>query len=168
MDRKEARAIKSKFETHVAPNTERICEWVKKGATAKEIAKKLGIAYSSLRKYIDLGHKGDERYKAFAAAFTCACDIPDDNVEASLYKRACGYQFIEVTVEEKIDRSNNVIKLTKKVVRDVPPDPTSAMFWLTNRRGDKWRYKPDSSDLQDSTGGVVIIPEVKKEAGDEL
>ena len=114
-----------------------------------------------------MGRKGDERYKAFAAAFTCACDITDDNVEAALYKRACGYQFIEVTEEEKIDRSNNVIKLTKKVVRDVPPDPTSAMFWLTNRRGDKWRYKPDSSDLQDSTGGVVMMPEVKKEAGDE-
>ena len=40
---------KSKFETHVLPNLERIEQWAREGATAKDIAKKLRIAYSLVR-----------------------------------------------------------------------------------------------------------------------
>lgn len=56
---------KSKYETHVLPNLERIEKWAKEGATAKDIAAKLKIAYSTLRKYIDLGQDGDGATRRF-------------------------------------------------------------------------------------------------------
>lgn len=154
---------KSKYETHVLPNLERIEKWAKEGATAKDIAAKLKIAYSTLRKYIDLGQDGDERYAALSEAFAQACVVPDEQVEAALFKRACGYRFEEVTVEEKLDREGNVHTLTKKVIRDVPPDPTSAMFWLTNRRPDRWKYKPQEiDDSGDDERGVIMMPGVSE------
>ena len=55
---------KSKYETHVLPNLDKITAWAEAGATIKEIAGKLKIAYSTLRKYVDLGQDGDERYMA--------------------------------------------------------------------------------------------------------
>lgn len=154
---------KSKYETHVLPNLERIEKWAKEGATAKDIAAKLKIAYSTLRKYIDLGQDGDERYAALSAAYAQACEVPDQQVENALFKRACGYRFEEVTVEEKLDREGNVHTLTKKVIRDVPPDPTSAMFWLTNRRPDRWKYKPQEiDDSGDDERGVIMMPGVSE------
>ena len=152
---------KSKYETHVLPNLDKITAWAKEGATAKEIAGKLKIAYSSLKKYLDLGRKGDERYAALSESFAQACAVADDEVEAALFKRACGYQYEEVTTEEKLDRDGNVRTLTKKVVRDIPPDPTSAMFWLANRRPDRWKYKPQEEPEKDGDGsGVVLLPAV--------
>lgn len=65
---------KSKYETHVLPNLERIEKWAKEGATAKDIAAKLKIAYSTLRKYIDLGQDGDGRYTALSDAFARGCE----------------------------------------------------------------------------------------------
>ncbi len=156
---------KSKYETHVLPHLEKIEAWAKQGATAKEIARKLSIAYSTFRKYIDEGEKGDERYAALSAAFARACKEPDEKVEAALFKRACGYQYTEVTEEEKLDRDGRVHKLKKTVVRDVPPDPTSAMFWLANRRKDRWQYKPDPGDGDDEGGGVVMMAPVMENPG---
>jgi hypothetical protein len=163
---------KSKYETHVLPNLDKITAWAEAGATIKEIAGKLKIAYSTLRKYVDLGQDGDERYMALSEAFTRACEVADDKVEAALFKRACGYQYEEVTTEEKLDRDGNVRTLTKKVVRDIPPDPTSAMFWLTNRQPGKWSYKPQEEPEKDGDGsGVVMLPAVAdmpKEGGGEV
>lgn len=157
---------KSKYETHVLPNLDKITAWAEAGATIKEIAGKLKIAYSTLRKYVDLGQDGDERYMALSEAFTRACEVADDQVEAALFKRACGYQYEEITTEEKLDRDGNVRTLTKKVVRDIPPDPTSAMFWLTNRVPARWKYKPEgAAGGEDDGGGVVLLSPVMDNPG---
>ena len=155
---------KSVYESRILPNLDKIIKWAEAGATAKEIAGKLHVAYSTLRKYIGLGEKGDERYAALSEAFARACEVPDEQVEAALFKRACGYQFEEVTREEKLDRDGIIHVLTKKVLRDVPPDPTSAMFWLTNRKPDRWKYRPEGDTEDGGKGrGVVLMPEVRKQ-----
>ena len=152
------------YEERIQPWIGKIAAWAEAGATIKEIAKKLGVADSTLRKYLASGRGGDERYTALSEALTRACEVPDDNVEAALYKRACGYSYEEVRHEQKLDRSGNVVELTTKTVRDVPPDPTSAMFWLTNRRPGKWAYKPKETDEeQQESRGVIMIPEVGPE-----
>lgn len=156
---------KSKYETHVLPYLDKITAWAEAGATEKEIADKLHIAGSTFRRYLDNGEKGDERYSALSSAFTRACEEPDNEVEAALYKRACGYRYTSVTEEEKMDRDGTVHTLKKTVVKDVPPDPTSAMFWLTNRRGDRWKYKPEPVDNEGGDGsGVVQLPAVMEPA----
>ena len=154
---------KSKYETHVLPNLAKISKWAAAGATAKEISQKLKLSYSTLRRYLDQGSEGDERYEALWDAFTSACGEADDKVEAALFRRACGYQYEEVTVEEKLDRYGEIHVLTKKTTRDVAPDPTSAMFWLTNRRRDRWKYRPDDAPSGEGDGtetGVVELPAV--------
>lgn len=157
---------KSKYETHVSPYLEKIEKWARGGATAKEIAGKLRIAYSTFRKYLDLGNEGDERYTALSVAFTRACEEPDDNVEAALYKRACGFEYVETKREQRIDKAGNVIELVTTTNKMVPPDPTSAMFWLTNRRPDTWKYKPDGKeDDADDAGGVVLLSPVMENPG---
>lgn len=153
---------KSKYESHVLPYLDKITDWVSNGATAKETAGKLKVAYSTFRKYLDEGEKGDERYVALSAAFAQACEVPDDNVEAALYKRACGIDYEEKTFEHILDKETGVrVEVcTKRVTKFIPPDPTSAMFWLTNRRRDKWKYKPEAQGDEDAgeTGVIMLAP----------
>lgn len=157
---------KSKYDTHVLPNLEKVEAWAREGATAKEIAGKLKIAYSSLKKYLDLGRKGDERYRDFADCFARACEVADEQVEAALYKRACGFEHTETKREQKVDRNGNIVELVTTTNKVVPPDPTSAMFWLTNRRPDRWSYKPQPGDDDGDEGsGVVILTPVMDNPG---
>lgn len=157
---------KSKYESNVAPHLGKIEAWAREGATAKEIAGKLHIAYSTFRKYLDLGNQGDERYMALSAAFARACEEPDDHVEAALYKRACGFEYVETKREQRVDRAGNIVELVTTTTKTVPPDPTSAMFWLANRRPGMWKYRPDDGDGDDAeAGGVVLLSPVMENPG---
>lgn len=160
---------KSKYESHVLPNLDRIESWARAGATAKDIAKKLNIAYSTLRSYIDAGDKGDQRYVALSEAFARGCVVSDDEIETALFTRARGIEYEEKTFERQLNRETEQYELvcTKSVTKFIPPDPTSAMFWLTNRRPDRWKYKPDPEKQEEEDGetGVVELPAVMENPG---
>ena len=157
---------KSKYETNVLPYLEKITAWAKAGGTAKDIAAKLKIAYSTFRKYIDEGEKGDERYTALSEAFAQACEVPDDQIETALFNRANGIEYEEKTFERIVDKATgkHLEVCTKRVTKFIPPDPTSAMFWLTNRRPERWKYKPETQDgEQDKNTGVIFLAPVGPE-----
>ncbi len=159
--RGEVARVGKKYEEKVGNRLTEIAEWTRQGATIKEIAGLLGVAYSTLRKYLDEGEAGNERYAPLWRTYEQAGREPDGAVEAALFKRACGYQYTEETEEERMDRDGNVVVLHKKVVRDVPPDTKAAMFWLANNRRERWKYKPEESgEREDTDGGVVIMPPV--------
>lgn len=156
---------KSKYETHVLPYLEKIEIWAREGCTDRDIARNLGIAYSSFRKYRDLGEGGDERYAAFSATLARAKVEPDENVENALYRKATGYN-AEITKHYKIKRTEYDPDTGRKVAEyeelvsckdevHVPADTNAQMFWLTNRRPDRWSYKPESG--KDSDGGGVVL-----------
>lgn len=164
-------AKKSKYETHVLPNLGKIEAWAKKGATAKEIAANLKIAYSTFRKYLDDGENGDERYSALSALYAQACEVPDKEVEASLYKLANGYtaqiaKTFKVKVVEYDESTGKKIREYEELKTGydevhVPANVTAQMFWLANRVPNRWKYKPEPEGGNDDEGtGVVMIPEV--------
>ena len=148
---------KSKYDTHVLPYLDKVVAWAMAGATSKEIAARLKVSYSTFRNYVDLGEGGDERYTALSAAFARACEPPDDDVEAALYKRACGIEYTEVKREQKLDKCGNVVMLETHTNKVIPPDPTSAMFWLTNRRPERWSYKPGAGQEEAGETGVIML-----------
>lgn len=156
---------KSKYESNVQPHLDKIVKWAEKGATTKDIAAKLKIAYSTFRRYLDLGDGGDERYLALSASFAQACEIPDDQVETSLHKRACGFEYEERTFETRWNNKTEKFEdvCTKRITKMVPPDPTSAMFWLANRRPGRWKYKPQEGNSDNEGGGVIEITPVNTE-----
>lgn len=120
----------------------------KLGATEREIAEFLQIAESTLRLWMHVHPK-------FSAAVKLGGRPADKRAEQSLFRRATGYSYdaeeiylidevIETPAPTKKDPKAVIITRTKKVLRvptvkHVPPDPTSMIFWLKNRRKDKWR-----------------------------
>lgn len=162
----------SKYESHVAPYLDKIALWAEKGASQAEIAKKLKVAVSTFKLYLSKGEKGEEPYADLSDCFRRACETPDDEVEASLYKLCNGYnapiaknfKLKEVIFDPKTGKK---IKEVEKLVVGidevhVQANVTAQMFWLANRRSDRWRYKPQESDApnKDNEQGVIMLPEV--------
>ena len=164
----------SKYDTNVKPYLEKIAAWVSKGASQDEIAKKLQITKSTLALYLKKGREGKEPYSELSDCFAQACEEPDDNVEAALYKSAIGYT-VDLQKTFKIKRSEFDSVTGKKIAeyeelvtgidqQHVPANVEAQKFWLANRRRDKWQYKPEvGGDDNGDAHGIVMIPEVVRE-----
>ena len=73
-----------------------------------------------------------------------SCGKLDDPVEEALLRRAIGFRQTETVCEDIVDKSSgestgNCKK--KTVTKDVPPDVRALLFWLKNRRPERWREK---------------------------
>jgi hypothetical protein len=76
--------------------------------------------------------------ETFSLALKKGKDESDLNVVESLYKRATGYE------HEDIYFSNYEGAVSQTpYIKHYPPDPTSMIFWLKNRRKDEWRDRHD-------------------------
>jgi hypothetical protein len=74
-----------------------------------------------------------ERYPDISDTLKKGKEVIDRQVENALLKRALGYKYDEVTLENGVE--------TKRVTKEVVPDTTAQIFWLKNRRPDEWREK---------------------------
>lgn len=130
--------------------------WARAGLTDKEIAENMKIAYSTFRVWRD-------KNSALSAALKESKDIADFNVENSLYKRANGYEYTEVTKEIKMNpkTGNYELMITKEVTKQIVPDTTAQIFWLKNRQPNKWREKIEKTDIS-SDEKVVIVNDLPK------
>lgn len=171
-------ARKSKYESHVLPNLDRIRDWTQQGASLDEIAGKLHVAPSTLRLYLQKAAQGDERYSAFSDALAQARAVADDEVEASLYKLACGYT-VSLAKTFKVRRCAYDPKTGRKVSEfeelvighdemHVAANVQAQEFWLSNRRPDRWKYKPQPAPGdEDDDVGIAIMPGVRIHAEEE-
>lgn len=162
---------KSKFETHVLPNLKKIAKWAEKGASQAEIAVKLNVAVSTFKLYLAKGDKGEEPYTDLSDCFRRACEVPDNEVQAALYKSAIGYN-AQVAKTFKVkeiiydETTGKKLRETEKLQTGydevhVPANVTAQMFWLANRKPEMWRYKPEPVDGDSEGGtGVVELPSV--------
>lgn len=122
---------KGKYEKWLEPDGLILLEgWARDGLTDKQIAHNMGCAYSTLRDWCD-------KYPALSAALKKGKDVVDFEVENALLKRALGYEYTEERVERSVKDGTKIIQ----TVKHVAPDTTAQIFWLKNRRPQKWRDK---------------------------
>lgn len=131
---------KSKYETNVLPRLLEIAAWCRDGLTDKEIAAKLGISQDSFYVY-------KNKHTEFSDTLKETKEIADIKVENSLNKNANGYDYIEETVVMKKEVIYKDGKRVKEVtypevvplVKHREAETRAQMFWLQNRKPDKWR-----------------------------
>lgn len=184
---------RGKYYTHVESKLMLIEAWARDGIIDEDIAKKLGVAYSTFRKYRD-------QYEALSAALKKGKEVADVEVENALFKRALGYEYTErkyepvqmsdeeyelqqrLTVNQyKLDHPEASIEelravelsvsrykmvLVEEKTKEVAPEVGAQIFWLKNRRPDRWRDKQDvqhsgSMDINNPYQGLTT-DELKK------
>ena len=81
------------------------------------------------RKWVGVDH-GE-----FRGALKVSKDVFDDKIERSLAQRAIGYS--HPAVKAFMTRDGKIVE--HHYTEHYPPDTTAALFWLKNRRPDRWR-----------------------------
>lgn len=154
---------KSKYETHVQDRLFEVQCWARDGLIDEQIAKNLGVAYSTFREYI-------KKFPALSAALKKGKEIIDFEVENALLKRALGYQFKEVT-QEKVwseELQMHELSVTKVVTKEVHPDTTAQIFWLKNRKPKEWRDKQEIEHSGETTQNIKTESDLAKLSVEEL
>ena len=141
-----ANGRKSQYDAFVKPYLERIEHLCRMGATEEEICKKIGVSVSSFNVY-------KNEHPELLEALKNGKIVADDEVEAALYRRAVGYSCEEVKVNSYADNSNQQRQFRTVTKKEVPPDVTAAIFWLKNRRPERWR---DRQELGIDGGNISI------------
>ena len=124
----------------------RIKGWARDGLTDQQIASNIGVAYSTFRDWVG-------KFPALSASLKEGKAPVDIEVENALLKRALGFTYEETVTEideypsSNVDENGDVITRkvvhTKTVVKTALPDTTAQIFWLKNRRPDRWRDKQE-------------------------
>jgi len=60
-------------------------------------------------------------------------------VSETLGQRALGYDYTETETAEHVTRAGDIVTLTKKTHKHMPPDVTAIIFYLKNRQRDLWQ-----------------------------
>lgn len=132
------------YEDIIESSLDKIESWVQHGNTDKEIADKLGIGYSTYRKY-------KASNVALKGAIATGKDKANQEVEKALFKKCLGYKYTEevaTKVKEEVladDGKTILVKenvIVKKVEKYSGPDLGAQKFWLTNRQSIKWKEDP--------------------------
>lgn len=131
---------KGKYYEYVEPKLKLVEGWARDGLTDAQIAKKLGISYTSFKDY-------KNKYPPFLAILKRGKEVIDLEVENALLKRALGYKYKEITKEQRTNKDTGKIEQwIKEVEKEVVPDTTAQIFWLKNRKRDKWSDRKEETE----------------------
>lgn len=130
-----------------------IAGWRREGMTVEEIAlRQVGVSFSTWRRWVKESPELDQALRQSQDAVNAA-------VEASLLKRALGYEVDEETFE----LVEGEMRRTKVVRKHVPPDTKACLAWLYSRRSDRWRSQQEpldgSSRVAEAVDAVTVAIE---------
>ena len=133
-------------------------QYALEGLKDKDIAAKLGIGVSTF-------YEWQNRYPEFREALKEGKKPVDVEVEKALLRRALGYEYEETKRIVYQTPDGEKAARIENVTKSVPPDVTAIIFWLTNRRRDRWRRNatPDGSGRR---GLIAELMEKLREAED--
>lgn len=131
----------SSYQPGYAVQAKKLCEL---GATDIEIADFFEVSDRTI-------YRWQIKYPEFCQALKSGKSAADERVERSLYHKATGYTF----ESEKIFQHQG--EIVRAAFREhVPPDTTSMIFWLKNRRPDQWRDRVVSEHTGPDGGPLVV------------
>lgn len=130
----------------------RIEKWCRDGLNNTQIAEKIGISYTTFKRWTDLEVVPEEtdlpyrqiNFNGLFGDFLVHAREVDDEIIGALKMAATGY-WIE---EQYLDKKGN----PKKVRRWIPPSDKAQALWLKNKQPNEWNKenekKTDTSALE--------------------
>lgn len=115
---------------------ELISGWRKEGYTLANLCEKMGIDKRTFRVW-------RKKCPQLEDALLIGKEISDKRVINSLYQRATGYNYDEIT-QELVEGK---MRVTKIVTKHVPPDVRACLAYLYNRCSKDWRAIQEPVDV---------------------
>lgn len=126
---------------------EKICNYIREGDSQKLACNKVGIGTTAFHDWVN---KDAEFAKGIKKAKEDFQATILGKLEASLWKRAIGYEVTETETEYTSDKEGKPrIKSQKTKIKHIQPDVGALVFALTNVAPDKWvnRQRVDNTIL---------------------
>jgi hypothetical protein len=114
----------------------------KLGATDADLAEAFGVSVVTIDNW-------KIKFFEFLGSLKGGKEEANIRVERALFARATGYSYDAVKIFHTKD--GKIIKVP--YTEHVPPDVTACIFWLKNRRSDRWR---DAHNIDAAVGHYVI------------
>lgn len=121
---KRGRGQPTAYKPEFAEQARKLCAM---GATDDELSEFFKLSTRTIYRWANV-------HPDFCQALKAGKEACDERVVRSLYHRAVGYTH---DAEKILTVGGKVRRVPFK--EHVPPDPTSALFWLKNRRRHEWR-----------------------------
>lgn len=102
--------------------------WAKDGLIDEQIAKNMGVAYSTFKEW-------KKRFPDLSDVLKRSKEVVDREVENALFESAKGF----VYEEEAVTNTGEVVTVKKYS----KPNVTAIIFWLKNRKRNEWRDKQE-------------------------
>ena len=106
--------------------------WARDGLIDEQIAKNMGVAYSTFKEW-------KKKYSDFSAALKQGKEVADRRVENALFNNAVGFMY----EEETVTNAGEVVTIKKYS----KPNITAQIFWLKNRKMKEWRDKQEVEQI---------------------
>lgn len=130
--------------------------WARDGLTDEQIAHNMNINTSTLYNY-------KKQHLEISEALKKGKEIVDYEVENALLKKALGYT--ETLKKQKVTNLGDIVDYKEEVY--ISPDTTAMIFWLKNRKPDKWREKIiDNASEEAINNSREILVKIRKTAND--
>lgn len=126
---------------------EKICNYIREGDSQKLACNKVGIGTTAFHEWVNKDAKFAEGIKKAKEDFQATIV---GKLEASLWKRAIGYEVTETETEYTSDKDGKPkIKSQKTKIKHILPDVGALVFALTNVAPEKWvnRQRVDNTIL---------------------
>jgi|GEM_PF-2056242 len=134
----------------IEPRINEIADWSRNGVTYADIAKRLGVGATTVKRYKKIYPPLEDALKSREEA--------DAVVESSLYRRATGYDVTEKQEIFDYDQKGRLRKTGEKTfVRHIVADTTASLAWLNNRRPDQWRNNRQTAQGPDAESYEVAL-----------
>ena len=102
--------------------------WAKDGLIDEQIAKNMGIAYSTFKEW-------KKKFPDLSDVLKRSKEVVDREIENALFESAKGF----VYEEEAVTNTGEVVTVKKYS----KPNVTAIIFWLKNRKRNEWRDKQE-------------------------
>ena len=136
----------SSYDPEYVKQAEKLC---KLGATDLDIAQFFEVHTATI-------YRWKLEYPEFSEALKRGKEQADELVEDRLFKRATGYSHDATKIFQY-----EGAPITVAYIEHHAPDTTACIFWLKNRRPDRWR-DVKAQEISGPSGGPVQLEEVKR------
>ena len=142
---------KGKYKEWISPDGLILVEGLARdGLSDEQIALKMGIGVSTYYRWQD-------EHEEFREAIKKGKAPVDIEVENALLKRALGYDYEETVTEIHKDGNGVERQHIRKIKKHMPADTTAQIFWLKNRRPDRWRDKVVDTSGEDRNAPIFDL-----------
>lgn len=130
----------------------RVQGWARDGLTDVQICQNMGISVSSMCDW-------KNRFPQFLEAIKKGREPVDVQVENALLKSALGHTVtlkkpIKVKMEKQLAGKGKIVEERIEYAEEqiyIPPQAASQIFWLKNRKPEKWRDRPQAGANEEVT-----------------